>query len=37
MLARAKEFGFEKSSGTTDFVNGYVVGQVLDRGAQGGR
>ena len=29
MLARAKEFGFEKSSGTTDFVNGYVVGQVL--------
>ena len=29
MLARAKEFGFEKSAGTTDFVNGYVVGQVL--------
>jgi ABC-type branched-subunit amino acid transport system substrate-binding protein len=29
MLDRAKQFGFEKSAGTTDFVNGYVVGQVL--------
>jgi branched-chain amino acid transport system substrate-binding protein len=29
MLSRAKEHGFEKSAGTTDFVNGYVVGQVL--------
>jgi branched-chain amino acid transport system substrate-binding protein len=29
MLQRAKEYGFEKSAGTTDFVNGYVVGQVL--------
>ena len=37
MLARAKEFGFEKSAASTDFVNGYVVGQVAHRGAQGGR
>jgi branched-chain amino acid transport system substrate-binding protein len=29
MLARAKEFGFEKSAASTDYVNGYVVGQVL--------
>jgi branched-chain amino acid transport system substrate-binding protein len=29
MLSRAKQYGFEKSAGTTDFVNGYVVGQVL--------
>jgi branched-chain amino acid transport system substrate-binding protein len=29
MLAKAKQYGFEKSSASTDFVNGYVVGQVL--------
>jgi branched-chain amino acid transport system substrate-binding protein len=29
MLARAKKYGFEESSGSTDFVNGYVVGLVL--------
>lgn len=29
MLAKAKQYGFAKSSTSTDYVNGYVVGEVL--------